>query len=143
MSDQNFKVKHGIAITGSSQDTLLTSDDNGNLIVNGSSISITTSSTILNTTSATVIDSIGATTFTSSEYTMSIVQGTKIRTSKILLQTDGISVDMVEFGILTTNGIMTGIAVSSAINAGNVELSLIITDADSTNATVKLIRNLI
>jgi hypothetical protein len=38
MSDQNFKVKHGIAITGSSQDTLLTSDDNGNLLVGGNLI---------------------------------------------------------------------------------------------------------
>ena len=68
---------------------------------------------------------------------VSLKQGSKIRTSKVVVQTDGTSVDMTEFAITETGGTIAGVVVSAAVSSTNGVLQLTVTDASSTNVTVK------
>jgi hypothetical protein len=95
-----------------------------------------TSSTIsLNT--ATTVDTVALAGFTSIEYLVSLKQGSKVRTSKVLVQTDGTSVDMTEFAITETGGTISGVVVSASVSSTNAILQVTATDATSTNVTVK------
>jgi hypothetical protein len=67
----------------------------------------------------------------------SIKQGSNTRTSKVILQTDGTSVDMTEFAITETGGTLAGVVVSATTASSNGKLQVTVTDALSTNATVK------
>jgi hypothetical protein len=75
--------------------------------------------------------------FTSIEYMVSLKQGSKVRTSKVVLQTDGSSVDMTEFAITETGGTMSGVVVSATTASTNGVLQVTVTDASSTNVDVK------
>ena len=68
---------------------------------------------------------------------VSLKQGSKVRTSKVVVQTDGTSVDMTEFAITETGGTMSGVVVSAAVSSTNAVLQVTVTDASSTNVTVK------
>jgi hypothetical protein len=92
----------------------------------------------LSSNTATTIDSIALTSFTSAEYLLSLKQGSKVRTSKVIVQDDGTNVDMTEFAITETGGTMSGVVVSAAASSGNAVLQLTVTDAATTNVTVKL-----
>ena len=100
----------------------------------GTSAAATTVS--LNT--ATTVDTTALSGFTTIRYVLSIKQGSKIRSSQIMVQTDGTSVDSNEFAIIETGGKMTGIAVAASVSSTNMILTVTITDASGTNATVKL-----
>ena len=97
-----------------------------------------TSTTIVSTNTATVVDTNALAGFTTVKYVVSIKQGSKIRSSEIIAQTDGTSVDYTEFGITETGGTMTGILVEAAAVSTNCVLRVTITDAATTNATVKI-----
>ena len=99
-------------------------------------ISTTTASAISGNT-ATTVDTTALSAFTSIEYMVSLKQGSKIRTSKVLVQTDGTSVDMTEFAITETGGTMTGVVVAATVVSTNAVLQVTVTDASSTNVTVK------
>jgi hypothetical protein len=86
---------------------------------------------------ATTIDTNALDAFTSAEYVVSLKQGSKVRTSKVIVQTDGTSVDMTEFAITETGGVMSGVVISAAVSSTNGVLQLTVTDATSTNVTVK------
>ena len=68
---------------------------------------------------------------------VSLKQGSKIRTSKVVVQTDGTSVDMTEFAITETGGTIAGVVVSAAVSSTNCVLQVTATDGGSTNVTVK------
>jgi hypothetical protein len=72
-------------------------------------VPITTSTATVSSNTATTIDTTALSGFTSVEYMVSLKQGSKIRTSKVLVQTDGTSVDMTEFAITETGGTMAGV----------------------------------
>jgi hypothetical protein len=86
---------------------------------------------------ATTIDTNALNAFTSAEYVVSLKQGSKVRTSKVIVQTDGTSVDMTEFAITETGGVMSGVAISAAVSSTNAVLQVTVTDAATTNVTVK------
>ena len=96
------------------------------------------SNTTISTNTANTVDTTALSGFTSAEYLVSLKQGSKVRTSKVILQTDGTSVDMTEFGITETGGTMTGVVVSATTVSTNAVLQVTVTDASSTNVTVKL-----
>ena len=100
----------------------------------GASATATTVS--LNT--ATTVDTTALSGFTTIRYVLSIKQGSKVRSSQIMVQTDGSTVDSNEFAIIETGGKMTGIAVAASVSSTNMILTVTITDASGTNATVKL-----
>jgi len=68
---------------------------------------------------------------------VSLKQGSKVRTSKVVLQTDGTSVDMTEFAITETGGTISGVVVSAAVSSTNGVLQVTATDAATTNVDVK------
>jgi hypothetical protein len=83
------------------------------------------------------VDTTALSAFTSIEYMVSLKQGSKIRTSKVIVQTDGTSVDMTEFAITETGGTIAGVVVSAAVSSTNAVLQVTATDAATTNVTVK------
>ena len=105
----------------------------------GLTTALTTPSTVtLSADTATTVDTTALSGFTSLEYMVSLKQGSKIRTSKVILQTDGTSVDMTEFAITETGGAMSGVVISATTSGTNAVLQATVTDATSTNVTVKL-----
>ena len=97
----------------------------------------TTTATAISANTATTVDTTALSGFTSIEYMVSLKQGSKIRTSKVLVQTDGTSVDMTEFAITETGGTMSGVVVAAAVVSTNAVLQVTVTDASSTNVTAK------
>lgn len=119
----------------------ITSCSNGvatNLLSGGGGSSgptaVTTSITA-NTT--TTIDTFSATTYRSAEYLVQITQGTKYTVSKVLLIHDGTTPTMTEYGVVEIGASRIPVTVSTTISGGNVLLQVTITDAATTNATVK------
>ena len=53
------------------------------------------------------------------------------------MQTDGTSVDMTEFAITETGGAMSGVVVSATTVSTDGVLQVTVTDASSSNVTVK------
>jgi hypothetical protein len=121
----------------------------GALIYRGTGGAITTiarsgnESSIISANTATTVDTIALSSFTTIEYTISIKQGSKIRSSKVLVHTDGTSVDSTEYGIMEMGGGITGVVVSASVSSTNSILQVTITDAATTNATVKLIKTML
>lgn len=100
-------------------------------------VPITTGTATVTANTATTVDTTALSAFTSIEYMVSLKQGSKIRTSKVILQTDGTSVDMTEFAITETGGTLSGVVVSATTASTNAVLQVTVTDATSTNVTVK------
>lgn len=103
----------------------------------------TPTATTVTADTATQIDSTSLSGFTTAKYTVSIKQGSKVRSSEVIVHTDGTSVDMSEFGIIETGGIISGVSITAVAESGNAVLNATITDASSTNATVKLIKTVV
>jgi len=100
-------------------------------------VPITTGTATVSANTATTVDTTALSAFTSIEYMVSLKQGSKVRTSKVVVQTDGTSVDMTEFAITETGGTITGVVVSATTASTNAVLQLTVTDAATTNVTVK------
>ena len=101
-------------------------------------VPISTATATLSANTITTIDTTALSAFTSIEYMISLKQGTKIRTSKLIVQNNGSSVDLTEFAITETGGVLSGVVVSAGVSSTNAVLQLTVTDAASTNVTVKL-----
>jgi hypothetical protein len=102
-----------------------------------------TSSTSITSNTATAVDTNALNAFTTVKYVVSIKQGSKIRSSEVIAQTDGTNVDYTEFGITETGGTITGVLVEAVAVSTNCVLRVTITNAATTNATVKIQETLI
>ena len=100
-------------------------------------VPIETGTATLTANTATTINTTALSAFTSIEYMVSLKQGSKVRTSKVVMQTDGTSVDMTEFAITETGGTMSGVVVSATTSGSDAVLQATVTDASSTNVDVK------
>ena len=100
-------------------------------------VPITTGTSTVSANTATTVDTTVLSAFTSIEYMVSLKQGSKIRTSKVVVQTDGTSVDMTEFAITETGGTIAGVVISATTASTDAVLQLTATDAATTNVTVK------
>ena len=100
-------------------------------------VPIETGTSTLTANTATTISTTALSAFTSIEYMVSLKQGSKVRTSKVVVQTDGTSVDMTEFAITETGGQMTGVVVSATTSGTDAVLQATVTDAATTNVDVK------
>lgn len=110
--------------------------------IDGLTLGSTKSVTISGNT-ATAIDTVALSGFTTTRYIVSIKQGSKVRSSVVIAQTDGTSVDYTEYGIVETGGKMTGILPEVVVSSTNAVFRVTITDASATNATVKIQKVLI
>ena len=121
----------------------------GSLVYRGAGGAITTiarsgnESSTISANTATTVDTVALSSFTTIEYTISIKQGSKIRSSKVLVHTDGTSIDSTEYGIMEMGGGITGILVTASVSSTNSILQVTITDASTTNATVKIIKTML
>jgi hypothetical protein len=143
---QILTLASGVPSWAAAPITLPTQTDNSGkyLTTDGSTASwaslvvpITTGTATITANTATTIDTNALSGFTSIEYMVSLKQGSKIRTSKVIVQTDGTSVDMTEFAITETGGTIAGIVISAAVSSTNAVLQVTATDAVTTNVTVK------
>lgn len=100
----------------------------------------TTSTSTVNTNSATTVDTTALSGFTTMKFVVSIKQGSKIRSSELLVQTDGTSVDYTEYGVVETGGTMNAVSVASSVSSTNCITTVYIANAATTNATVKLFK---
>ncbi len=100
-------------------------------------VPIETGTSTLTANTASTISTTALSAFTSIEYMVSLKQGSKVRTSKVVMQTDGTSVDMTEFAITETGGQMTGVVISATTSGSDAVLQATVTDAATTNVDVK------
>ncbi len=124
MALKNFRVTNGISIESSGIPTSIIQET-------------------VTSNSATTVDTVALNSFISCEYTVTLAQGSKVRTSKVFMQTDGTSVDMTEFGIIETGGTMSGVVISATTASTNAILQLTVTDASSTIVRYKIVKNIL
>lgn len=104
---------------------------------------LNTSTQVVNVNTVTTVDSFAKATFRSAKYLVQVTQGTKYTTSEVLLAHDGTDSYMSEYAVIELGASRIPITVSTSISGSNVLLRVTITDAASTNATVKVARTLI
>lgn len=98
-----------------------------------------TLTTVISLNSTQTLDSFSASTYRSAEYLVQISQGTKYTVSKVLLIHNGTTPTMTEYGVVEIGASRIPVTLSTDINSGTVYFEATITDAASTNATVKVI----
>jgi len=100
------------------------------------------SHTISNNTSN-VIDEWNATAFTTLEYTLQIKQGTKLRSSKLMVLTNQSLFYYTEYSIIEIGGQINGLQIDTIKTDSNGQLVIQISDATSNNAQVTIVRSTI
>jgi hypothetical protein len=98
---------------------------------------------VVNTNSQTVIDSWTLGTLTTAEYLVQITQGSKQYCSKILILANASLVNYTNYGIITNGSDITGLSVTANASGGTGRLTIQISDANVTNANVKVIKTAI
>ncbi len=104
---------------------------------------LNTSTQLVDVNTITTVDSFAKATYRTAKYLVQVTQGTKYTTSEVLLAHDGTDSFMSEYAVIELGASRIPMTVSTSISAGNVLLRVTITDAASTNATVKVARTLI
>ncbi len=104
---------------------------------------LNTSTQLVNVNTITTVDSFAKGTYRSAKYLVQVTQGSKYTTSEVLLAHDGTDSYMSEYAVIEIGASRIPITVSTSISGSNVLLRVTITDAASTNATVKVARTLI
>jgi hypothetical protein len=104
---------------------------------------LNTSTQVVNVNTVTTVDSFDKTVYRTAKYLVQVTQGSKYTTSEVLLAHDGTTSYMSEYAIIELGGTVIPLTVSTSISASNVLLRVTITDAATTNATVKVARTLI
>ena len=104
---------------------------------------LNTSTQLVTVNTVTTVDSFDKTVYRTAKYLVQVTQGSKYTTSEVLLAHDGTTSYLSEYAVIELGGTVIPLTVSTSISASNVLLKVTITDAASTNATVKVARTLI
>ena len=104
---------------------------------------LNTSTQLVTVNTVTTVDSFDKTVYRTAKYLVQVTQGSKYTTSEVLLAHDGTTSYLSEYAVIELGGTVIPLTVSTSISASNVLLRVTITDAASTNATVKVARTLI
>jgi hypothetical protein len=104
---------------------------------------LNTSTQLVTVNTVTTVDSFDKATYRTAKYLVQVTQGSKYTTSEVLLAHDGTTSYLSEYAVIELGGTVIPLTVSTSISASNVLLRVTITDAASTNATVKVARTLI
>ena len=102
-----------------------------------------TSTQLVTANTTTTVDSFDKTTYRTAKYLMQITQDSKYTSSEALLVHDGTNSYMSEYAVIEIGEPRIPVTVSTTISGSDVILGVTITDAASTNATVKIARTLI
>lgn len=103
---------------------------------------ITSGQLAITSTSTKVIDTFNASTYSTVEYMLQITQNGRVTSSKLLLVTNGTSVDSTQYGIIKV-GEEIFPTITPTISSGVVTLSISIPKADIWSATVKFFKVLV
>lgn len=104
---------------------------------------LNTSTQAVGVNTITTVDSFDKTAYRTAKYLIQVTQGSKHTSSEVLLVHDGTTSYMSEYAVIELGASRIPMTVSTSISSGNVLLRVTITDAASTNATVKVARTLI
>ena len=115
----------------------------GSITLDSGTGELNTSTQVVNVDTITTVDSFAKATFRSAKYLVQVTQGTKYTTSEVLLAHDGTDSYMSEYAVIELGASRIPMTVTTSISGSNVLLRVTITDAASTNATVKVARTLI
>ena len=115
----------------------------GSITLDSGTGELNTSTQVVNVNTVTTVDSFAKATFRSAKYLVQVTQGTKYTTSEVLLAHDGTDSFMSEYAVIELGASRIPMTVTTSISGANVLLRVTITDAASTNATVKVARTLI
>ena len=99
--------------------------------------------TSLTTNSATTITSFSKTAMRSGEFLIQVTQGSKYTVSKVLLIHNGTTPTLSEYGVIELGTTRIPLTISAAISGYDVLLQATVTDAASTNASVKVVSSLV
>lgn len=112
--------------------------------INIDSTAITdTVTTSVTTNTATTISSIASGTYRSAEYLVQVTQGSKYTVSKLIMIHDGTNAHITEYSLIELGASRIPLTISATLSSGNVLLEATITDAASTNATVRVVKTAI
>ena len=100
----------------------------------------TTSTSTVSTNTATTVDTTALSGFTTMKFVVSLKQGSKIRSSELIVQTDGTNVDYTEYGVVETGGTMNAVSVAASVSSTNCITTVYVANAATTNVTVKLVK---
>lgn len=115
----------------------------GGINIDSSSIASSIIQETITSNSANTVDSISLSTFMSAIYDITLLQGSKTRTSRFVMQTNGTTVTTSESGIVETGGSISGVTIAGSASSGNAILQITVTDAETTVVRYKIIRSLI
>lgn len=104
---------------------------------------LNTSTQVVSVNTITTVDSFDKTAYRTAKYLIQVTQGSKYTSSEVLLVHDGTTSYMSEYAVIELGASRIPLAVSTSISSDNVLLRVTVTDAASTNATVKVARTLI
>lgn len=104
---------------------------------------LNTSTQTVSVNTITTVDSFDKTAYRTAKYLIQVTQGSKHTSSEVLLVHDGTTSYMSEYAVIELGASRIPLTVSTSISSGNVLLRVTVTDAATTNATVKVARTLI
>jgi trimeric autotransporter adhesin len=133
-ANPTFSIGQDVATSASVSFGAITLDSTGEL---------NTSTQVVTVNTITTVDSFDKTAYRTAKYLIQVSQGTKYTTSEVLLAHDGTDSFMSEYAVIELGASRIPMTVSTSISSGNVLLRVTITDAASTQATVKVARTLI
>lgn len=133
-ANPTFSIGQDVATNASVSFGAITLDSTGEL---------NTSTQVVTVNTITTVDSFDKTAYRTAKYLIQVSQGTKYTSSEVLLAHDGTDSYMSEYAVIELGASRIPMTVSTSISAGNVLLRVTITDAASTQATVKVARTLI
>ena len=130
-ANPTFSIGQDVATSASVSFGAITLDSTGEL---------NTSTQVVTVNTITTVDSFDKTAYRTAKYLIQVSQGTKYTTSEVLLAHDGTDSFMSEYAVIELGASRIPMTVSTSISSGNVLLRVTITDAASTQATVKVAR---
>ena len=108
-----------------------------------SKVNVDTSTITVSTTSATTVNTLSSLTHRSAEYLVQVTQGSKQTVSKLVMIHDGTTASISEYAVIELGGTRIPLTLSATMSGTDVLLQATITDADTTNATVEIVRTAI
>ena len=100
-------------------------------------------STTASVNTALTVGSFDKTTHRSAEFTIQVTQGSKYTTLKALVLHDGTTAQIAQYGLIEIGATAIPLTIASDISGSDVRLRATITNAATTNATVKVLKTTI
>lgn len=100
-------------------------------------------STTVSINTAVTVGSFNKATYRSAEFTIQVTQGSKYTTLKALVLHDGTTAQIVQYGLIEIGVPVIALTIAADISGADVRLLATITNAATTNATVKVLKTVI